>query len=155
MLLQKTPNAFSVAMLILSILSILNYYFFLKTQSLKLYGTADSQPAPHCLCMINGSSLDDVIKWKHFPCYWPFVWEIHRSPVNSPQKGQWRGALMLSLICAWINGRISNREAGDLRRHRAHYDGIVMSFIWRGSATAPYRCHWMAKTANTFLCFAK
>ena len=37
---------------------------------------------------------DDVIKWKHFPRYWPFVWGIHRSPVNSLHKGQWRGALM-------------------------------------------------------------
>ena len=34
---------------------------------------------------------DDVIKWKHFPRYWPFVWGIHRWPVNSPHKGQWRG----------------------------------------------------------------
>ena len=42
---------------------------------------------------------DDVIKWKHFPRYWPFVRGIHRSPVNSPHKGQWRGALMFSLIC--------------------------------------------------------
>ena len=32
---------------------------------------------------------DDVIKKKHFPRYWPFVWGIHRSPVNSPHKGQW------------------------------------------------------------------
>ena len=44
---------------------------------------------------------DDVIKWKHFPRYWPFVRGIHRSPVNSPHKGQWRGALIFSLICAW------------------------------------------------------
>ena len=44
---------------------------------------------------------DDVIKWKHFSRYWPFVRGIHRSPVNSPHKGQWRGALMFSLICAW------------------------------------------------------
>ena len=43
---------------------------------------------------------DDVIKWKHFPHYWPFVRGIHRSPVNSPHKGQWRGALMFSLMCA-------------------------------------------------------
>ena len=57
---------------------------------------------------------DDVIKWKHFPRYWP-VRGIHRSPVNSPHKGQWRGALMFSLICAWINGWVNNREAGDLR----------------------------------------
>ena len=43
---------------------------------------------------------DDVIQWKHFPRYWPFVREIHRSPVNFPHKGQWRGALMFSLIYA-------------------------------------------------------
>ena len=69
---------------------------------------------------------DDVIKWKHFPRYWPFVRGIHRSPVNSPHKGQWRGALMFTLICARINGWVNNREAGDLRRYRAHYDVIVM-----------------------------
>ena len=63
------------------------------------------------------SSLhDDVIKWKHFPRYWPFVWGIHRSPVNSPHKGKWRGALMLPLICTRINGWVNNGEAGDLRR---------------------------------------
>ena len=73
---------------------------------------------------------DDVIKWKHFPRYWPFVRGIHRSPVNSPHKGQWRGALMLSLICVWINGWVNNREAGDLRRYRAHYDVTVM---WCGA----------------------
>ena len=47
-------------------------------------------------------------------------------PVNSPHKGQWRGALMLSLICAWINDWVNNREAGDLRPHRGHYDVNVM-----------------------------
>ena len=69
---------------------------------------------------------DNVIKWKNFPRYCPFVWGIHRSPVNSPNKGQWRGALMFSLICAWINGWVNNREAGDLSCHRAHYDVTVM-----------------------------
>ena len=69
---------------------------------------------------------DDVIKWKHFPRYWPFVRGIHRSPVNSTHKGQWRGVLMFSLICACINGWVNNRKAGDLRRNRAHYDVIVM-----------------------------
>ena len=63
---------------------------------------------------------------KHFPRYCPFVRGIHRSPVNSPHKGQWRGALMFSLIYAWLNGEVNNREAGDLRRHRAHYDVTVM-----------------------------
>ena len=51
---------------------------------------------------------------------------IHRSPVNSPHKGQWRGALMFSLICVWINGWVNNREAGDLRCYRVLYDVTVM-----------------------------
>ena len=67
-----------------------------------------------------------VIKWKHFPRYWPYVRGIHRSPVNSPHKGQWRGALVFSLIGARINGWVNKREAGDLRRYHAHYDVIVM-----------------------------
>ena len=69
--------------------------------------------------------------WRHhmetFSALLAFVRGIHRSPVNSPHKGQWRGALMFSLICVWINDWvINNREAGDLRRYRAHYDIIVM-----------------------------
>ena len=47
-------------------------------------------------------------------------------PVNSLHKGQWRGALMFSLVCVWINGWGNNRGAGDSRRYRAHYDVIVM-----------------------------
>ena len=69
---------------------------------------------------------DDVIIWILFPRYWPFVRGIHLSPVNSPHKGQWRGALMFSLICAWINAWVNNREAGDLIHHCAFYDVIVM-----------------------------
>ena len=65
---------------------------------------------------------DDVIKWKHFPRNWPFV----RSPVHSPHIGQWRRALMFSLIYGWVNDWINNREAGDLIRHCAQYDVIVM-----------------------------
>ena len=80
---------------------------------------------------------DDVIECKHFPRYWPFVRGIHRLPVNSPHKGQWRGALMFSLICAWINDLVNNREAGDLRRHRAHCDVIVMES--RRSGVTPSR----------------
>ena len=52
---------------------------------------------------------NDVIKWKHFPRYWPFVRGIHRSPMNSPNKSQWRGALMF-FICAWING-FNNKQS--------------------------------------------
>ena len=70
-------------------------------------------------------AYDDVIKLKHFPRYWPFVRGIHRWPVNSPHKGQWRRVLMVSMICAWINNWVNNRESGDLRRHRAHCDDIL------------------------------
>ena len=51
---------------------------------------------------------------------------IWNSPVNSPHRGQWRRALMFSLICTWINGWVNKGKAGDWRRHRAHYDVIVM-----------------------------
>ena len=79
---------------------------------------------------------DDVIKWTHFPRYWLFVREIHRSPVNSSQKGQWLGALMFPLICAWINGWANSREAGDLRHYLAGPLGHhCNNFI----TTAPYK----------------
>ena len=60
---------------------------------------------------------------EYFPRYWPFVGG--NSPVTGefPRNGQWRGALMFSLICA----RVNNREAGDLRRCRTHYDVTVMN----------------------------
>ena len=70
---------------------------------------------------------EDFIKWKHFPRYWPFVWRIHRSLVNSLHKGQWQGAFMCYLICASINGLLNNNEAGDLRHDRDHC-GVVLLF---------------------------
>ena len=72
------------------------------------------------------NKYDDVIKWKHFPRYWQFVLGNPQWPVNLSHKGQWRGALMFSLICAWINGLVNNREVCVLRRHRTHYGVAVM-----------------------------
>ena len=70
--------------------------------------------------------------WRHqmetFPRHWPFARGIHRWPVNSSHKGQWRGAVMFSLICTWINGWVNDLEADDLRRHCTHYDVIVMIY---------------------------
>ena len=65
---------------------------------------------------------DDVIKWKHFPRYWPFVQGIHRSPVT--QRPMTRG-FDVFLGNGWVN----NREAGDLRRYCAHYDVTVMLLL--------------------------
>ena len=71
-----------------------------------------------------------ALRWRHqmeiFSALLALCVGIHQSPVNSPHKGQWRGALMFSLICTWTNDWVNNRNAGDLRRHRAHYDVTVM-----------------------------
>ena len=56
-------------------------------------------------------------------------------------KGQWRGALMFSWICAWKNGWANNRDAGVLGRHRAYYDVTVMN--------APQQQHNMDHTGIT------
>ena len=69
----------------------------------------------------------DVIKWKHFPRWLLAICaENSPVPVNSLHKGQRREAVMFSLICARINDWENNREAGDLRRQRGHYDVSVM-----------------------------
>ena len=85
---------------------------------------------------------DGVIKWKHFPPYWPFVRGMHRWPVNSPHKGQWRKALMFSLICAWTNGYANNQDAGDLRCHHANYDVTVMATAHRRLG---HRIKWLGE----------
>ena len=66
---------------------------------------------------------DDVIKWRYFPRYWPFMRGIHRPGEFPAQRPVTR---MFSLICAWINGLVNNSKASDLRRYRAHYDVSVM-----------------------------
>ena len=93
-----------------------------------IYQTRDNQQ--ECSKLSNWSSFrclllhpyDDVIKWNHFLRYWPFVRIFHRSPEDSPHKGQWRKALMFSLICAWTSISAKNRDTGDVRRHCAHYN---------------------------------
>ena len=85
---------------------------------------------------------NDVIKWKHFPLYWPFVWGIHRSPVISHHKGQWRGALMFSLICA-LNKQLSEHSWGwwfkmlscSLWRHCNGHRWQLLSEVWNGWQT--------------------
>ena len=94
---------------------------FLNQRSYDLTGSLFPVPISWPKCVMMTSSNGNI-----FPHYWPFVREIRRTPVNSPHKGQWRGALMFSLICAWINCWVNNRQAGDLRHHHAHYDVIVM-----------------------------
>ena len=79
------------------------------------------RPIPESLAY-NSLHHYDVIKWNHFPRYWPFVWGIHRWP-------EWRGASIFSLICVWINDWVNNGEAGDYRHYRGHYDVTVMIIL--------------------------
>ena len=98
---------------------------------------------------IRNSSHDDVIKWKHFPRYWPFVRGIHRPPTITMHNCgvtiivallSWRGALVFSLISASINDSVNEREAGDLRRHHAHYDVTKMLKSTPGTSRLPRTC---------------
>ena len=76
---------------------------------------------------------------------------VGNSPVTGefPHKGQWRGALMFSLIWAWLNDWANNREAGDLRRHRTHYDVVVMHVVQCRLAINPWpRDHLGMRPAN-------
>ena len=70
--------------------------------------------------------IDFCTWWRHqmetFSALLPYC--AGNSPV--PRKRQWRGALMYSLICAWTNSWVNIRDAGNLRRHRAHYAVTVM-----------------------------
>ena len=65
----------------------------------------------------------DDVKWKHVRVTGPLCGD-------SPHKDQWRETLMFSLIYAWTNGLANVRDTGDLRRHRAHYDVIVLITMW-------------------------
>ena len=71
-------------------------------------------------CMMTSSN------WSNFRVTSPLCGEFTGQRWIPHTKAQWRGALMFSFICAWINGWVNNRKAGDLRRQQAHYDVIVM-----------------------------
>ena len=72
-----------------------------------------------------GNVHDDVIKWKHFPRYWPFVRGIHRSRWIPRTKAS-DAELWCLLWSARINDWVNNHEVGDLRRLLDHYDVSVM-----------------------------
>ena len=127
---KETKGSFFIFMIVA------NEAFSMKALQRHRIWSSFIQSTACCLHTVPNTHYD-VIKWKHFPRYWPFVRGIHRSPVNSPHKGQWRGALMFTLICARLNGWVNNREAGDLRRHRAHYDVIGMDADMSPMGTHP------------------
>ena len=117
-----------------------------------------------CTELVTARALhDDVIKWKHFSRYKPFVRGIHRWPVNSPQKGLVTRKASdaelwfffdLRLNNVWVN----NREAGDWRRHRAHYEVTIMGLlaICAGNSPVngefPHKCQWHGALMFSLIC---
>ena len=85
--------------------------------------------------MSTGAKQADFIKWKHFSRYWSFCAGIHRSPVNSPHKGQWRGALIFS---SHLNKRLNKQSWGWWFQTPSHP-------LWR-------HCNECIKTANREEC---
>ena len=68
---------------------------------------------------------DDIIKWKYFPRYWTFLGESIGTGGFPSQKPVTRSSDVffdMRLNKNWAN----NWQAGDLKRHRAHYDVIIM-----------------------------
>ena len=101
-----------------------------------------------CLKMQNWTMHYDVIKWKLFSRYWTFLQGIHRSPIHSPHKGQWRRALMFSLICVWTYSWVKNRDAGDLRRYCSHYGVTVMDTLLTKCDVDSFRISWLKSMAD-------
>ena len=79
---------------------------------------------------------------KTFPRLWPFVSGINRSSVDPSHKGQWRRALMFSLICSWTNGWTNTLNAGDLRLYRAIMTSLQWQVICKQSGMCEGRWPW-------------
>ena len=80
-----------------------------------------------------GVYFTNIEWWRHqmeiFSALLVLCAEIQRLLVNSPHKGQWRGALVFSLISAWKNVWVNDRDAVYLRRYRAHYEVAIMFYL--------------------------
>ena len=101
---------------------------FMKNKTRSSYFARISTAIVSVYCILNIPDSSPVIQSLS---WWRIKWKklsalLALCAENSPVKGQWHGALVFSLICAWISGCVNNREAGDLRHHRAYYDVIVM-----------------------------
>ena len=104
--------------------------------------------------MSRSSVHNDVIKWKHFPHYWPFVRVFHRwIPITKPVTRSFD--IVFDLLPEQTVEQ-NNRNACDLRRHCAHYDVTVMYghccvivlisvMFWRVT-TYPINMPWRAIT---------
>ena len=95
-----------------------------------------------------------AIRMGYFFPWWRHQMETFSALLATDHR--WRGALVFSLICTWTNGWANNRDAGNLRRHRAHYDAIVMfvQFHWGDPTVLDVivtvkKCHEVFKNGAT------
>ena len=105
------------------------------------FSCSDCQPEKQLVSLVNISTTffeyfvcchwtdhDDVIKWKKFPRYLPFVRGIHRWPMKSPHKGQWCGALIFFHLRP--NKRLSkHNDAIVMLCTSSFYIVVVLSFL--------------------------
>ena len=82
------------------------------------------------LCELSKKVIGNYVCWRHKVEMFSTSLALregihHRSPVDSPHKGQWLRALMPSLVRVWTNNWAENRGTGDLRRYCDHYDVTV------------------------------
>ena len=102
------------------------------------------------VCYVNHWDTSDMSRWRHqmetFSALLAICAEIHRSPVNSPHKGQWRGALMFSLISVWINVMLTHwcmdkvasvLTFGSMSRTN-NISALVQAVVWCHQATSHY-----------------
>ena len=93
-----------------------------------------SNPGYHQIHALYEADLIGCSWWRH-------QMETHSALLalcagNSPVTGEFPAQRPVtrnfdgSFICAWINDWANNREAGDFRRHRAHYDVTVMFWAY-------------------------
>ena len=108
-----------------------------------------------------GGKHDHAIKRKHFLCNWPFVRENHRSTMDSPHKGQWRRALMFSLMCAWTkdwrNSEVTVtadavmsiwRHCNDVTVMELHLNPCLAEFFWEKNRWLTARLQYLQCVSN-------
>ena len=103
-----------------------------------IFDTAPRGPMHHIIpSLYSQHSPSNLAWWRHqmepFPALLGICAGNSLVPGEFPHKGQWREALMFFSICVWLNGWVNNREAGDLRHQRVHYDFIVMAIVDGGT----------------------
>ena len=104
------------------------------------------------------SHHDDVMKWKRFPRYWPFVMGIHRSPVDSPFKGSVTAVLMF-FFDVRLN-KLLNEQSNCwwVETPRRSFDAIVMAvtevlYAIKAPTVIWYMCVFILFTCANLLCY--